>query len=68
MIMVFHNERAIYLAESFNMKAIGYNAKGISGRYGFRVKLREYLARVKVFVDITFGVAPKFLGKKIKVE
>ncbi|MCL4129348.1 UNVERIFIED_CONTAM: hypothetical protein GTU68_049556 [Idotea baltica] len=64
----FHNERAIYLAEHFNIKAIGYNAKGISGKYSFKVKLREYLARVKVFVDIIFNVKPKFLGKKIKIS
>ena len=64
----FHNERAIYLAEHFNIKAFGFNAKGISGRYGLKVKLREYFARVKVFVDIIFKVQPKFLGKKIKIE
>jgi len=64
----FHNERAIYLAEHFNIKAIGFNAKAISGRYSLRVKLREYLARVKVFVDVLLGVQPKFLGKKIIVK
>ena len=64
----FHNERAIYLAEHFNINAIGFNAKGISGRYGLKVKLREYLARVKVFVDIIFNVQPKFLGGKIIVS
>ncbi len=63
----FHNERAIYLAEHFNVKAIGFNAKSVSKRYGFKVQLREYLARVKVFVDIVFNVKPKFLGKKIKI-
>ncbi|TMM29410.1 vancomycin high temperature exclusion protein [Polaribacter aestuariivivens] len=64
----FHNERAIYLAEHFNIKAIGYNAKTISGNYGLKVKLREYIARVKVFIDIIFNVQPKFLGKKIVIE
>lgn len=64
----FHNERAIYLAEHFNIKAIGFNAKDISGKYGLKVRLREYLARVKVFVDILFNVEPKFLGKKIDVK
>lgn len=63
----FHNERAIYLAEHFNIKAIGFNAKGISGRYALKVQLREYLARVKVFVDIVFNVQPKFLGDKIAI-
>jgi len=64
----FHNERAIYLAEHFDIKIVGFNAKAISGRYGLRVKLREYLARVKVFVDVLLGVQPKFLGKKIIVK
>jgi SanA protein len=64
----FHNERAIYLAEHFNIKAIGFNAKGISGKYGLKVQLREYLARVKVFIDISFNVKPKFLGKKIMIK
>lgn len=64
----FHNERAIYLAEHFGIKAIGFNARGISGKYAIKVKLREYLARVKVFVDILFNVQPKFLGKPIKIK
>ncbi|MCL7754703.1 ElyC/SanA/YdcF family protein [Polaribacter sp. Z022] len=64
----FHNERAIYLAEHFNLKAVGFNAKDLSGRYGLKVQLREYLARVKVFVDILFNIEPKFLGDKIKIE
>ena len=64
----FHNERAIYLAEHFNLKAVGFNAKDLSGRYGLKVQLREYLARVKVFVDIVFKVNPKFLGKKIEIK
>jgi SanA protein len=64
----FHNERAIYLAENNGIKAIGFNAKDVSGRYGLRVKAREYLARTKVFVDILFSVKPKFLGDKIEIK
>lgn len=64
----FHNERAIYLAEHFNIKAIGFNAKSISGKYGLKVQLREYLARVKVFIDILFNVKPKYLGKHIEIK
>ena len=64
----FHNERAIYLAENFGIEAVGFNAKDISGRYGIKVKLREYLARTKVFVDILFNVKPKFLGEKIEIK
>lgn len=64
----FHNERAIYLANHFDIKAIGFNARGVSGRYGLKVQLREYLARVKVFVDILLNIQPKFLGKTIKIK
>lgn len=64
----FHNERAIYLAEKSGINAIGFNAKDITGRYGIKTKIREYFARTKVFLDILFGVQPKFLGKKIEIK
>ena len=64
----FHNERAIYLAEHFEISAIGFNAKDVTNRLGFKTQVREYFARVKVFVDILFNVQPKFLGKKIEIK
>ncbi len=64
----FHNERAVFLAENYGIKAIGYNAKDVSTRYGFKVLLREYLARTKVFIDILFHVQPKFLGDQIEIK
>ncbi|NQY11554.1 MAG: YdcF family protein [Flavobacteriales bacterium] len=63
----FHNERAIYLAEKNGLKAIGFNAKDVSGKYGIKVQLREYLARTKVFIDVLFNVQPKFLGEKVSI-
>lgn len=63
----FHNERAIFLAQHFGIEAIGYNAKDVSKKYGFWIKIREYLARTKAIIDVTFDVQPKFLGKKIKI-
>ncbi len=64
----FHNERAIYLAEKKGLTAIGFNAYDVSGNSGLKVHLREYLARVKVFVDLVFNTQPKFFGEKIKIE
>lgn len=64
----FHNERAIYLAEHFGIEAIGFNAKDVTNRLGFKTQTREYFARVKVFVDIIFNVQPKFLGGKIEIK
>ena len=64
----FHNERAIFLAERKGLYAIGFNAKDITGSDGLKVRLREYGARVKVFIDLTFNTQPKFYGKKIEIK
>ncbi|MFS4466961.1 vancomycin high temperature exclusion protein [Maribacter sp. 2210JD10-5] len=64
----FHNERAIYIAEKKGLHAIGYNAKDISIKSGLRVQLREYFARVKVFLDLAFKTEPRFYGDKISIE
>lgn len=63
----FHNRRAIYLAQANNMKAIGFNAQDIEGRYGLKTHIREYLARTKMFLDLWLGKGPKFLGEKIEI-
>lgn len=63
----FHNERAIYIAQNHGVKAVGFNAES-QGAYGFRMQVREYFARTKAFLDILFGVKPKFLGEKIEIS
>lgn len=63
----FHNERAIFLAQKNGMSAYGFNADAVSKAYGFKTNLREKFARVKVFVDLIFGVEPKFGGEKIEI-
>ena len=64
----FHNERAIYLAKHFGIDAIGFNAKDVSKKFGLKVRIREYFARTKAFLDILLNVQPKFLGKKIIID
>ena len=64
----FHNDRAIYIAEKNGMDVIGFNAKDVTKSYGFKTNLREKMARVKVVLDIVFGIQPKFLGEQIAVE
>ena len=64
----FHNERAIYLANRHDIYAIGFNAKDVSARYGFKVGVRERLARVKMVLDLLIGKQPKYLGKKIAIH
>lgn len=64
----FHNERAIFLAEKKGISAIGFNARDISGRYGWKTQVREYFARTKAALDILLGVQPKFLGEQIQIS
>lgn len=49
----YHNERALYLADKHGLHAVGYNAAPSPVR-SKRIKntLREYLARVKMFIDV----------------
>ena len=51
----FHNERAIFLAGHNDMDAIGFNAKDApnqKGKSAKRMRIRELLAKVKVFTDL----------------
>lgn len=64
----FHNERAVYIANNKGLKAIGFNAKDVSNRYGFKTQLREKFARVKMMLDLLIGKKPKFLGEKIEIK
>ena len=63
----FHNERALYIASREGIAAIGYNAKDVNTKMGFRTQLREKFARVKVFFDYLTGKGPKFLGPKVNI-
>lgn len=61
----FHNQRALYIAHHYKLNPIAYNAGEVKAYYGFKTKLREKLARVKLFIDILTHKQPKFLGEKI---
>jgi SanA protein len=63
----FHNERALYIAQREGIDAIGFNAADIRGEASLKTRMRERLARVKVFLDYVIGTKPKFLGPKIDI-
>lgn len=63
----FHNDRAIYLATKKNIEVVGYNAQDVVAYGGLKTKVREVFARTKAFLDILFGVQPKFLGEKVEM-
>tara|TARA_R110002051_G_scaffold66515_8_gene120473 strand:- start:34004 stop:34639 length:636 start_codon:yes stop_codon:yes gene_type:complete len=64
----FHNERAIYIAQIKGLNAIGFNAHDIPTSEGLKVQTREYLARVKVFIDMLLNTQPKFYGNTIEIK
>ncbi len=64
----FHNQRAIYIAEKKGLSAIGFNATDVSVNSGFKVHIREYFARVKVFIDLIVNTQPKFYGEQIEIK
>ena len=57
----FHNERALYLAQYNHIEAVGFNAQDVTAYYGLKTRVREYLARLKLFIDWWLEVNPKFL-------
>lgn len=62
----FHNERAIYISNHYDIEAVAFNAEAVKSRSV--VVFREYLARSKASIDLLFNVKPKFLGEKIIIK
>lgn len=61
----FHNVRAIFLAETAGMYAVGFNAEDAPQVYSAGTARREWLARTKAVLDVyILGTEPKFLGKR----
>jgi SanA protein len=64
----FQIERAIFIAVRNDIDAIGYAARDVSNVWAYANFIREYLARVKLMMDIyLFNTQPKFLGEKIEI-
>lgn len=62
----FQNERAIYLAKANGIEAYGYNARDVSAQAGFKTRVREVGARVKMWLDVRFlHTRPRHLGDPI---
>lgn len=63
----FHNERAVFLAQSHGIDAIAFNAADVP-RSG-KMRLRELLSRVKAIADVwILKSKPKFLGPKVSLD
>jgi SanA protein len=62
----FHLPRAVFLANHFGLPATGYETEPLAWNVSVKTRLREYLARVKVLLDVyLLGTEPRHLGEKL---
>jgi SanA protein len=62
----FQNERAIYLAKANGIEAYGFNARDVETQAGWKTRIREVGARVKMWLDVNFlNTRPTHLGEKV---
>ncbi|MGN1280876.1 MAG: vancomycin high temperature exclusion protein [Succinivibrio sp.] len=64
----FQNERALFIADKYDLNAVGYNAINPSSGFIKKVAIREFFARIKCVFDIyVLNTQPKFLGKPERI-
>lgn len=64
----FHCERAIFLAGSCDLRALGFAARDVPGGPAAKAWLRERLARVAAVLDVfVWHRQPRFLGAPVRI-
>lgn len=62
----FHNARAVYIANKIGLVACGFNAQEVTTQKAIKIKVREFLSRIKCVMDIyVLNTKPKHLGEKV---
>ena len=61
----FHLPRALFIAQSLGIDAVGYRADNV--HLLARNEFRESFARVKAVMDVFLSRSPKFLGEQIPI-
>ncbi|OBT32335.1 SanA/YdcF family protein [Vibrio splendidus] len=65
----FHCERALFIANSYDIHAQCLAVSGPTHHSGTSIRLREVFARTKAFLDLyIMGTTPKFLGPKEPIQ
>jgi len=60
-----HDERALLIARHYGIDAIAYAADDVAFRYAVRAHIHEWLAQVKVVLDLfVLHTAPRHLGAR----
>lgn len=65
----FHNERAVFIGNFYNMEVVAFNAKDVPDAFSLKVRTREHFAKFKAVLDLyLFHKQPKFLGEKVAIK
>jgi len=64
----FHIERALFIAQKYEINAVGFAALDPPNKYSFKTHLREYFAKTLAVIDLyIIHKKPKFLGNKEEI-
>ncbi len=64
----FHNYRALFICRRYGIDAVAFNARPVSLRTSRWPAVREWLARVKVVLDLyVLRTRPRFLGPPVRL-
>lgn len=61
----FHNQRAVYIARQYGLDAVALNADDPDGLPNARLQIREWFAKVNVFLDQIMKKQPQYTGERI---
>ncbi len=61
----FHNQRAVYIAKRHKMDVSAFNAKDVPPDKTDKTRVREWLAKANVFLDLLTQREPRHLGAEI---
>jgi len=65
----FHVERALFIADKYDINAVGFTAQDPPGKYSLKTRIREVFAKTKAVIDLyIINKKPKFLGKKEQIK
>ena len=64
----FHVNRALFIASKVGIDAVAFSSQPVKLKYSTKTRLREYLARVLVVLDLyVFGTRPEKLGEPVEI-
>lgn len=64
----FHVNRALFVARKMGLDAIAFSSRPVKLKYSLNTRLREYLARVLVVLDLyVFNTQPDHLGDPVSI-